>query len=140
MSPDSLFSVCNTLVLPAWLLLLVAPRWRWTTRVAIIVPLLLATTYLVLIAANFRPGQGGFGSLEQVARLFTNPNLLLAGWVHYLAFDLFTGAWEVRDAAQLGIRHVLVIPCLVLTFLFGPIGLLLYFALRSTTRGLVAMK
>jgi len=140
MSPESLFSVCSTLVLPAWILLVVAPRWRWTHHAAVVVPLLLAVTYLVLIAANFRPGPGGFGSLDQVAKLFANPNLLLAGWVHYLAFDLFTGAWEVRDSAGLGIPHTFVIPCLLLTFLFGPIGLLLYFVLRSTTRGMVALK
>jgi hypothetical protein len=65
-----------------------------------------------------------------VAALFENHWLLLAGWVHYLAFDLFIGSWEVRDAAKNGIAHWMVIPCLVLTFLFGPIGLLLYFLLR----------
>ena len=140
MTPDSLFSLCNTLVLPAWILLIFAPRWRWTNRVCIVVPLLLATTYLVLIGINFRPGTGGFGSLDQVSKLFANPNMLLAGWVHYLAFDLFTGAWEARDAAGLGIRHAFVIPCLVLTFLFGPIGLLLYFVVRSTNGGILELK
>jgi len=140
MSPDSLFSLCSTLVLPAWILLVVAPRWRWTHLVAVVVPLLLAATYLALVVANFRPGQGGFGSLDQVAHLFSNRNVLLAGWIHYLAFDLFTGAWEVRDAGELGLPHAFVIPCLLLTFLFGPIGLLLYFVLRSTSRGWIALK
>jgi len=140
MSPDSLFSLCSSVVLPAWILLVVAPRWRWTHRVAVAVPLLLAATYLVLVAVNFRPGEGGFGSLDEVAKLFANRNVLLAGWIHYLAFDLFTGAWEVRDAGQLGLPHAFVIPCLLLTFLFGPIGLVLYFVLRSTLRGFVALK
>src|SRR5207245_1585143 len=103
-------------------------------------PLLLATAYLALIIANFRKNQGGFGSLEQVARLFQNPYLLLAGWIHYLAFDLFTGAWEVRDAARQRITHAVVIPCLVLTFLFGPIGLLTWFLIRSSMRGLPEIK
>ena len=58
--------------------------------------------------------------------LFENPWLLLAGWAHYLAFDLFIGGWEVRDAQRRGIPHLLVVPALVLTFLFGPAGLLLY--------------
>ena len=65
-----------------------------------------------------------------VAKLFSNRWLLLAGWIHYLAFDLFIGAWEVRDAQDLGISHFIVIPCLLLTFLFGPAGLLLYFVIR----------
>jgi hypothetical protein len=63
--------------------------------------------------------------------LFQNKWLLLAGWIHYLAFDLFIGSWQVRDAAKQGISHWLVIPCLALTFMFGPIGLLLYFLLRG---------
>jgi ABA4-like protein len=59
---------------------------------------------------------------------------LLAGWTHYLAFDLFIGGWEVRDAQARGIPHLLVVPALVLTFLFGPAGLLLYLAIRSWRR------
>ena len=73
-----------------------------------------------------------FEAAHDVAHLFQTPHLLLAGWIHYLAFDLFIGAWEVRDARRLGITHILVIPCLALTFLFGPAGLLLYFVLRWT--------
>jgi hypothetical protein len=141
MSADTLFSLSSTVVLPAWILLAVLPRWRWTQTVSgVLVPLLLAAAYLLLIVTNFKGSQGGFGSLEQVAMLFANPKLLLAGWIHYLAFDLFTGAWEVRDATQLRISHAIVIPCLVLTFLFGPIGLLLYFLIRSTMRGRAAVR
>jgi hypothetical protein len=60
--------------------------------------------------------------------------MLLAGWIHYLAFDLFIGSWEVRDAQRLGLNHLLVIPCLALTFLFGPIGLMLYFLIRLAAK------
>jgi hypothetical protein len=67
-----------------------------------------------------------------VSRLFANRHLLLAGWVHYLAFDLFVGAGEVRDARRHALSHLLVVPCLALTFLLGPAGLLLYYAVRST--------
>lgn len=72
-------------------------------------------------------------------RLFEDPYLLLAGWVHYLAFDLFIGSWEVRDAQRLRLPRLLVVPCLLLTFLFGPAGLLLYFTIRwvRTRRGLI---
>jgi hypothetical protein len=66
-----------------------------------------------------------------VRTLFENPWGLLAGWTHYLAFDLFIGGWEVRDAQRRGIPHLLVVPALVLTFLLGPGGLLLYLAIRS---------
>jgi hypothetical protein len=93
---------------------------------------------VALIAARWAGAEGGFSSLEDVRRLFADPYLLLAGWVHYLAFDLFVGAWEVRDAQRLGIPHLLVVPCLVLTFLFGPAGLLLYGIVRAVrTRRIV---
>jgi hypothetical protein len=72
--------------------------------------------------------------LQQVAALFSVPAALLAGWIHYLAFDLFIGSWEVRDSQRLKISHWLVVPCLVLTFLFGPIGLALYLLLRAGLR------
>lgn len=71
-----------------------------------------------------------FSTLDSVYAIFQNPALLLAGWVHYLAFDLFIGSWEVRDARRIGIPHLLVVPCLIGTFLVGPIGLLLYLLLR----------
>ena len=70
-------------------------------------------------------------SLEGVMRLFASPWLVLAGWLHYLAFDLFVGAWLTRDASRNGIRHVLVVPCLIATLLAGPIGLGSYLVLRQ---------
>jgi hypothetical protein len=63
--------------------------------------------------------------------LFTDHWLVLAGWVHYLAFDLFIGSWQVRDARRNRVPFLLVLPCLLLTFLFGPIGLLLYLFLAG---------
>jgi hypothetical protein len=56
--------------------------------------------------------------------------MVLADWIHYLAFDLFVGVWEVKDAQAKNISHWFVIPCLFLTFMLGPIGFLLYSILR----------
>jgi hypothetical protein len=69
-----------------------------------------------------------------VEQLFQNRWLLLAGWVHYLAFDLLLGAWEVRTARREGISHAWVLPCLLATFLFGPAGYLLFQFLRASHR------
>lgn len=97
-------------------------------------PLLLAGLYGFLLLQG-KPAEGaGFRTLAQVSRLFASPEVLLAGWVHYLAFDLFTGAWEARDAVRLGLSRWLVAPCLALTFLFGPVGLMLYLLLRLALR------
>ena len=90
----------------------------------------MSTAYLVLIVLFFGKAEGGFDSLANVMKLFTNEWAVLAGWIHYLAFDLFVGSWEVKDAQANGISHWFVIPCLILTFLLGPIGFLLYSILR----------
>jgi hypothetical protein len=66
--------------------------------------------------------------------LFQTPGLLLAGWLHFLAFDLFVGAWEVRTARAEGIPHLLIVPALILTFLFGPAGFLLFLVIRAVAR------
>jgi hypothetical protein len=140
-SPEQLFSLCGALVLPGWLLLVFLPGWKWTARLVcpVVIPLALALVYLWLVATNFGRTPGDFNSLAGVAQLFQNPKALLAGWIHYLTFDLFVGSWEVRDARRVGLHHLLVVPCLVLTFLFGPVGLLLYFALRAALRRRLAV-
>jgi hypothetical protein len=135
MSADQLFQIASTLVLPGWLLLILAPRWRYTMPVAAVgLPLLLAVLYAVLIGQHWGEGEGGFGTLDEVTKLFANRYVLLGGWIHYLAFDLFIGAWEVRDAQKHQLPHLAVVPCLLLTFMFGPAGLLLYFVLRFGLR------
>ena len=136
-SVDAVFALCNAAVVPAWLLLAVAPEWIWTRRIvhSVLYPAVLGAVYGVGFATlGPAPEGGGFGTLRGVMTLFDVPQLVLIGWVHYLVFDLFVGAWEVRDARRRGIRHLLVIPCLALTFLFGPMGLLLYLALRWVLR------
>jgi hypothetical protein len=141
MSLEKIFSLCGMLATVGWLLLVFLPRWKWTARLVCpgLIPLLLALIYLWLVATTFGRTPGGFGSLADVSLLFQNPRALLAGWIHYLAFDLFIGSWEVRDAQRVGLHHLLVVPCLVLTFLFGPVGLLLYFALRAALKRRVSV-
>ena len=80
------------------------------------------------------PEGGGFGSLPELMILFSDPYLLTVGWIHYLAFDLFVGSWEVHDAQKLGISHWFVIPTLALTLMLGPVGFALYLLLRYATR------
>jgi len=133
MSADAVFSICNSVALAGWLILAIAGRKRWAASLTagVILPLLLAVAYLVLLVSHWGETKGGFGTLTDVAALFSNRWLLLAGWIHFLCFDLFIGSWEVRDAESRGISHWLVIPCLFLTFMFGPVGLLLYFTVRA---------
>lgn len=134
MSADQLFQLANPLALLGWLGLLVsplAPRAAQAVSGAAI-PLILSLAYAGLVLAFWWEAPGGFGSLPEVMALFTHPYIALAGWLHYLAFDLFVGAWEVRTARAERIPHWAVVPCLILTFLFGPAGLLAFAILRFT--------
>jgi hypothetical protein len=132
MTIEGVFSACNMLALAGWILLLAAPRRDQAMKIAgTAIPLTLAAIYLALFALHARGSRGGFSSLAAVAQLFDNHWLLLAGWVHYLAFDLFIGAWETRDAMARRIPRLLLAPCLLLTFMLGPIGLLCYHAVRA---------
>ena len=132
MQAETIFSIANLVAALGWLLIAILPRWEYTRIVVLTgaIPLLLAVAYTVLIVLFFGRAEGGFGSLADVMKLFTNEWAVLAGWIHYLAFDLFVGCWEVRDSKRRGISHLLVVPCLFLTFMFGPIGFLLYSILR----------
>jgi hypothetical protein len=133
MTADQLFAILNLIAMTAWLPMIFLPTVRWASRVLpIVVPALLSIVYVVLVASMLAQSEGGFSSLAGVRALFEKPWMLLAGWTHYLAFDLFVGGWEVRDAQRRGIRHLIIVPALLLTFLFGPAGLLLYLAIRSS--------
>ena len=132
MTAEQLFSILNLVAMVSWLPLVFLPRVRWaSTVVPVVMPVVLAVVYVALVAVSLPRSDGGFSSLAGVRTLFDNPWGLLAGWTHYLAFDLFIGGWEVRDAQRRGIPHLFVVPALVLTFLLGPGGLLLYLLTRS---------
>ena len=133
MEPDPLFQIVNTMALAGWIVLLgspLAPRFA-NLASGLAVPVLLAIAYTGIVLGHWTSAQGGFDSLANVALLFENRWMLLAGWIHYLAFDLFVGGWIVRSARDARIPFALVAPCLALTFLFGPAGFLAFSALRA---------
>jgi Domain of unknown function (DUF4281) len=136
--PALIFKLSNLLALLMWLALIASPPKRtWTFllwRIAgRIVPLLFSVLYVALLVVYWS-NEGGFGSIEQVQALFKNPGLLTAGWVHYLAWDLWLGVWIASRAAQLNISHWLIVPVLLLTLMFGPAGLLAFVLLRAVLK------
>lgn len=136
----TLFSLASTTALISWvalaLSLFVRPMRRWTWRVTgVLVPAVIAVGYVAALAVGLRTGDpnGGFGSIAQVRALFANDFALTAGWVHYLAFDLVIGTLIARAGTGASLSPLLLLPCLALTFLAGPAGLLLFLLLRSAT-------
>ena len=139
---ETIFSLCGNLAIIGWLGLVFLPGQRIVVEVIarVVIPLVIAAIYVFMIASQIgsAPPGAGFGSLDAVAQLFSVKGLLLAGWVHYLAFDLFVGSWEVSDARANGIHHLWVVPCLFATFMAGPAGLALYFVIKYAHRAFAA--
>lgn len=136
MSAEQIFSFANLFALVGWLPLLFAPlRRRACVAAARWFAAILAGGYVSLIVYSVVSGSGGpspdVTTLAGLAALFSRPEVLLVGWVHYLAFDLWVGCWIAEDAPDARIGHGLVAPCLVLTFVVGPVGLMTYLVLRT---------
>ena len=137
MNFEQLFSLASSAALVGWVMLALAPLRRdWAVSGARLVAALLCGTYFALLVAGLAGPDGmtpgaGFTTLAGVKLLLSTPQALLAGWVHYLAFDLFVGSWEVADAPAARVPHWLLLPCLALTFVAGPVGLLLYLILKA---------
>jgi hypothetical protein len=133
MNPEDIFRIGNMTAMAGWLVLLASPfAPKLADRVSgLVIPALLSVAYAGLVLAYWSGALGGFDSLPNVMLLFTKPEIALAGWIHYLAFDLLIGGWEVRTARAERILFLLVVPCLALTFLFGPAGYLAFSALRA---------
>ncbi|MDE2385177.1 MAG: DUF4281 domain-containing protein [Alphaproteobacteria bacterium] len=131
MSPETFFSLASAFAALGWLVLAagaIAKRdFLYGTLAGRVWPYGLAAAYGLLILFFWGRAQGGFDSLAHVQQLFSSPWLLMAGWVHYLAFDLFVGAWITGQVIARGLPRLALVALLPLTFLFGPIGLLGYF-------------
>ncbi len=135
MTPEQVFNIANVFALVGWIVLAFLPSHRAAVEgiARTVVPALLSIAYVVvLVPALFGTNVGSVASWESVAAMIGQPWLLIAGWLHYLAFDLLVGTWEVETARKEGIPHIAVLPCLLLTFILGPIGFLAFLIVRWT--------
>ena len=132
MEHETLFSAVGILAMAGWVILFIYP-WapNWAIKLAgTAIPITLSAGYALFTLA-FPPASGGFGTFRDVVTLFSNEEAVMSGWIHFLAFDLFVGGWICNGAREEKINHLLIMPCLALTFLFGPSGLLLFFVVRG---------
>jgi hypothetical protein len=136
MTPDDMFSLASMAALPGWAILILAPRrWPLLNAVpALLIPLGLAGLYTGLVLTYFSASGGGFGSIAQVRHLFQSDPALVAGWVHYLAFDLMIGAVMAGRLDRIGVSRLLQAPILISIFMFGPVGLLLTLLTEASLR------
>ena len=134
---SNIFKVTNYSALLGWIVLIIFPNWQLGQPLVIgIIVTLLCIVYCYLVFLGKKHDdptekyRGNFKSLKGVVDLFKSPRVVLAGWIHYLAFDLMVGIYILNDAVHYNISHWMLVPCLLLTLMFGPAGLLLYFLIR----------
>ena len=129
---EQLFASASTVAMLGWFILIFLPRgWKWLNPIAsMLIPLVLSVLYSVLIARYFFLAEGGFDTLVNVQQLFTYPAVALPGWVHYLSFDLFVGGVIAKQADEIGLSRMIQAPVLLLTFMFGPFGYLLFMLIK----------
>lgn len=126
MSPDVLFAYASTTAMVGWVLLVLGPRrWAWFNAVPLwVIPAVLSVGYSLIVLSRFAGMGGGFDSLAAVAVLMGNDWGLLAGWVHFLAFDLFVGAVMAARMDRVGVGRMVQAPILGAIFMLGPLGFL----------------
>ena len=135
-SLSNLYKLVNAVAAIGWVILIFLPNWNLADsaiKYGIVVGLSVFYIYVLFIRKDIKNEvfpKGNFTSLEGVINLFKNPRNLLAGWVHYLAFDLMLGIYIKTQANEIGMSHFLQIPCFILTFMLGPVGYLLFVILQ----------
>lgn len=133
MELEQVFTIVNSTAFFCWIFLFIFLKKKWIFKVIFSgVFVLMALTYLFFIIQGLGgESQGGFDSLANVKSLFSSDEAVLAGWIHYLVFDLFVGMWIAQDGTKRGINRWILLPSLLGTFMLGPVGLLLYIIIRS---------
>lgn len=133
MELEQVFTIVNSTAFFCWIFLFIFLKKKWIFQVIFSgVFVLMALTYLFFIIQGLGgESQGGFDSFANVKSLFSSDEAVLAGWIHYLVFDLFVGMWIAQDGTKRGINRWILLPSLLGTFMLGPVGLLLYIIIRS---------
>ena len=86
--------------------------------------------YFFISDFNFQNNFTLYLSLENLSDLFSENGFLIMFWCHFLAVNLFCGAWIVSDSIKLSISKFLTFIPLLVTYLIGPLGLFIYWLIR----------
>ncbi len=135
---EILYFWVNLGVLPFWLILIFFPSSNFSRFFAtsIFPILLLSGTYIFLLYKSFLNSYDFVSNFElylsfsSLSNLFSNDFFLMLFWIHFVSINLFVGGWIVRDSQKFGINRILVGFPLVITYLIGPLGILIYWLIR----------
>lgn len=122
--------------LPAWISLVLLPRWRHTKTITTAIAVAYSFLYVVLAyvlfsKAMFAMDLNAFSTTAGLTQMFTDATSVLAGWAHFIVFDLWTARFFVLDSARSNIPHLAVVPCILGCMFFGPLGLLTYVTVKK---------
>ncbi len=135
---EILYYWVNLGVLPFWLILIFFPQSQLCRFfVTSIFPIfILGGTYIFIIYKSYLNSYDFIGNfnlylgLGELSDLFSNDSYLITFWIHFIAINLFTGGWIVKDSQKFSINKILLILPLVVTYLIGPLGLFIYWLIR----------
>ena len=135
---ETLYMWINLGVLPFWFILIVFPQSHLSRIfVTSIFPFfILSGVYIFILYKSYLIGydfDGNFSlylGLSELSRLFEDHLYIMIFWTHFIAINLFIGGWIVKDSQKFSINKVLMAVPLIVTYLIGPIGLLLYWIIR----------
>lgn len=141
MTPEHLYFISCFTAFCGWLCLILAPEYTFTKRVVRTgrFSIAFAVIYVIVLAMGWSDflRLGAYLSYEGLQQMFLTDLIFLAAWVHYLAFDLLVGCLEYEDALKHKIPKKILVPCMLLTFFFGPAGWLVYMILRNKRTGTI---
>ena len=135
---ENIYLWANFGLIPFWLMLIIIPRSKFTQFFvnSIILPLIIACAYIYIIYQSFLlddPFLDVFKlylSIENLYTIFATESFLLVFWLHFLALNLFLGSWISLDGVKYNIPQSIVTLPLILVYLIGPLGLVLYWLIR----------
>ena len=135
---ETLYMWINLGVLPFWFILIVFPQSHLSRIfVTSIFPFfILSGVYIFILYKSYLIGYDFDGNftlylgLNELSRLFEDHLYIMFFWTHFIAINLFTGGWIVKDSQKFSINKVLLAIPLIFTYLIGPIGLFLYWIIR----------
>lgn len=139
MTASTLFQAFNGFAFIGWIAMIIGVIFNRAflrdTLSGVWFPVILSAGYTALIIFFSPQTEGNYDTIENVQKLFAAPWIALAGWAHYLAFDMFIGSRMARQTHELGLSRWPLIVLLPVTLLFGPIGYVVFEGLKAFKKG-----